>query len=50
MQQEIFKNIKTRLLKLPVLYLTQNRERFQMFSDTSNTAAGSALFQIQNGT
>ena len=42
--------MKARLLKSPVVHLTDNRGSFQLFSDTSKAAAGSALYQIQNGT
>ena len=48
--QETFEEIKTRLLKSPVLHPPDNRGRFQLFLDTSKTAAGSACCQIQNGT
>ena len=47
---ETFGDIKTRLLKPLVLHLLDNKGRFQLFSDTSKTAADSALYQIQNGT
>ena len=43
---EAFEEIKTRLLKPPVLHLPDNRGRFQLFWDTLKTAAGSALYDI----
>ena len=49
MHQEASEQVKIKLLKLPVLHLPDNRGRFQLFSDTSKTAAGSTLYQIQNG-
>ena len=50
MHQEAFEDIKVRLLKPMVLHLPDNKGNFQVFSDTSKTVAGSALYQIQNGT
>ena len=48
--QQEFEEIKVRLLKPPLLHLPDIRGRFQLFADTSKTAACSALYQIQNGT
>ena len=48
-QQIAFKEIKCRLVKLPVLHLPDNKRRFHLYSDTSKFATGSALYQIQNG-
>ena len=48
--QEAFEDIKARLLKPLVLHLPDNKRRFQLFSDPSKTAAGSASHQIQNDT
>ena len=48
-QQLAFEEIKCRLVKLPVLYLPEKKGRFYLYSDTSTCAAGSALYQIQNG-
>ena len=50
MQQKAFEEIKTRLVKPPVVHLPGKRGRFQLFLDTSKAAAGSALYQIQNST
>ena len=33
----------------PVLHLPDRHGRFQLYSDTSKSATGSALYQIQNG-
>ena len=33
----------------PVLHLPNNKGRFHLYSDTSKSANGSALYQIQNG-
>ena len=41
--QSAFEEIKTRLLKPTVLYLPE------LFSDTSKTAVGSALYPVENG-
>ena len=50
MHQWAVEEIKARLLKYPVLHLPDNRGIFQLFSDTSKTAAVYALFKIQNNT
>ena len=47
--QIAFKEIKIRLVKLPVLHLTDSKGRFYIYSDTSKFSMGSALYQIQNG-
>ena len=43
------KEIKCRLIKPPVLHMPNTTGRFQLYSDTSKFATGSALYQIQNG-
>ena len=48
-QQSAFPEIKSKLQKLPVLYFPDKRGRFQLYTDTSKIATGSALYQIQNG-
>ena len=48
-QQEAFEEIKRRLIKAPVLYVPNWEGRFHLYLDTSTFAAGSALYQIQNG-
>ena len=48
-QQNAFEEIKQRLQKPPVLYMPDKVGRFQLYSDTSKNAMGSALYQIQNG-
>ena len=48
-QQSMFKEIKQRLQKPPVLHMPDKVGRFQLYSDTSKYATGSALYQIQNG-
>ena len=48
-QQEAFEEIKRRLVKAPVLHMPNNEGRFHLYSDTIKFAAGSALYQIQNG-
>ena len=47
-QQEAFEEIK-RLVKAPVLHMPNCEGRFHLYSDTSKSAAGSTLYQIQNG-
>ena len=48
-QQIAFKEIKSRLIKPPVLHLPDNKGRLHLYSDTSKFARGSALYHIQNG-
>ena len=48
-QQLAFDEIKRRLQRPPVLHLPDRHGRFQLYSDTSKFATGSALYQIQNG-
>ena len=45
-QQDAFEEIKHRA---PILYMPNHEGRFHLYSDTSRFAAGSALYQIQNG-
>ena len=48
-QQKAFDEIKSGLLKPPVLSMPDKRGRFLLYSDTSKYATGSALYQVQNG-
>ena len=48
-QQKAFEEIKSRLQRPTVCHLSDRQERFQLYSDTSKFATGSALYQIQNG-
>ena len=48
-QQKAFDEIKHRLQRPPLLHLPDRHGRFQLYSDTSKFATGSALYQIQNG-
>ena len=48
-QQGAFEEIKQRLQKPPVLHMPDKVGRFQLYSDTSKYAMGSALYQNQNG-
>ena len=48
-QKMAFEEIKSRLQKLPILHLPDNKGWFHLYSDTSKHAMGSALYQIQNG-
>ena len=48
-QQKAFDEIKYRLQRPPVLHLPNRHGWFQLYSDTSKFATGSALYQIQNG-
>ena len=48
-QQKAFHEIKHRLQRPPVLHLPDRHGQFQLYSDTSKFATGSALYQIQNG-
>ena len=47
-QQQAFDEIKHRLQRPPVLHLPNRLGQFQLYSDTSKFATGSALYQIQN--
>ena len=47
-QQEAFEEIK-RLVKAPILHMPNCEGRFHLYSDTSKFAAGSTLYQFQNG-
>ena len=42
-------NIKRLLQKSQVLYMLDNKERFDLYLDTSIFATGSVCYQIQNG-
>ena len=48
-QQDSFIEIKCRLTKPPVLNMPNKTGRFNLYSDTSKFATGSALYQIQGG-
>ena len=48
-QQESFEEIKRRLVCTPVLHMPNRQDRFHLKSDTSKFAAGSTLYQIQDG-
>ena len=48
-QQKAFDEIKSRLLKQPILSMPDKRGRFLLYSDTSKFATGSALYQVQYG-
>ena len=48
-QADAFEEIIHRLQKPPVLHMADKIGRFQLYSDTSKYATGSALYQIQNG-
>ena len=48
-QQKAFDEIKSRVLKLPILRMPDKRGRFLLYSDTSKYATSSALYQVQKG-
>ena len=48
-QQKAFDEIKSRLLKPPVLSMPDKRGRFLLYSDTSKYATCSALYHVQDG-
>ena len=48
-QQKAFDEIKSRLLKPPVLSMPDRRGIFLLYSDTSKFATSSALYQVQDG-
>ena len=45
----MFEEIKKRLVGAPVLHMPNRQGRFHLYSDTSKFAAGSTLYQIQDG-
>ena len=47
-EQVAFEEIKSRLVKPPVLHLPDSNRRFHLYSDTTKLATGSVLYQIQN--
>ena len=48
-QQKTFEEIKNRLQKPPVLSMPDRRGRLLLYSDTSKSATGSALYQVHDG-
>ena len=48
-QQKVFDEIKSRLLKPPILSMADRRGRYLLYSDISKFATGSALYQVQDG-
>ena len=48
-QEDLFEEIKCRLVNPPILHMPNTTGRFHLYSDTSKFATGSALYQIQNG-
>ena len=48
-QQDSFEEIKHRLIKPPVLHMPNKTGRFHLYSNTSMSMTGSAVYQIQNG-
>ena len=48
--QKCFEEIKKRLCEYPVLHLPTAAGRYILYSDTSRRHAGSAMWQMQNGT
>ena len=48
-QQDSFTEIKHRLMKPPVLHMSNKTVRFYLYSDTSKFATSSMLYQIQGG-
>ena len=48
-QQDSFEEIKSRLIRPPVLHMPNTTGRFHLYSDTNKFATGSVLYQMQNG-
>ena len=48
-QQLAFEEVQSRLVKPPILHLPDSKGRFHLYSDSSEFAIGSVLYQIQNG-
>ena len=47
--QDSFEEIKCRLVKPPIVHMSNTTGRFHLYSDTSKFATGSALYKIQIG-
>ena len=45
----MFEEIRHRLIKAPILHMPNCKGRFHLYLDMSKFAAGSTLYQIQNG-
>ena len=48
-QHKAFDEMKSRLIKPPILSMPNRRGRFLLYSDTSKFSTGSALYQVQDG-
>ena len=48
-QQEVYEEIKWRLIKAPILHMLNCKGRFHLYSDMSKFATGNTLYQIQKG-
>ena len=48
-QQNAFEEIRHRLIKPPLLHMSNHMGRFHLYLGTSEFAMQSALYQIQNG-
>ena len=46
-QQDSFEEIKCRLIKPPVLHMSNNTGKFHLYSDTSKFATGRALYHTK---
>ena len=47
-QHIAFEEIKCKLIKLPVVHLSNSTGRFYLYSEESKSATGSVLYQTQN--
>ena len=47
-QQSVFKEIKHRIVRSPILHMPNHEGRFHLYSDRSKFTIGSALNQIEN--
>ena len=45
----MFEEIKHRLVRAPILHMSNCEGRYHLYSDMSKFAIGSALYQMQNG-
>ena len=45
---ECFEEIKHKLIRPPILHMPNHEGRFYLYSDMSNFATGSTLYQIGN--
>ena len=48
-QQNVFKELKCRIIRPPILHMPNCEGRFKLYSNMSKFTMGNTLYQIQNG-